>query len=173
MGINKDAINWLLWYCDEDIAIFFDKEPKHNTIEYPPNATKEQIKDIDNKPYILEEDLYVKIQYKNNTSYLFIPKGYRWNGANIPVGVWALILNPDDPKIRLASCIHDFCCENHRDCRDDRYLSTMLLCSLCRVTGTPSYKVFLIFHSVDNYQKLFGKDQYGKKWGYYKKNNLV
>lgn len=176
-GVNMDVVNnidnWLLWYCDEDIAIHFDKKPKHITIEYPPNATKEQIEDIDKKPYVLTEDLYVKIQYDNDTSYLFLPKGYRWNGADIPFGAWELIISPDDPKIRLASCIHDFACSNHRFCRDDRYLSTKLLTSLCKETGISNAKVFLIFHTVDNYQKLFGKDKYGKKWGYYKKNNLL
>ena len=169
----NNIIEWLLWYYDKDITISFDKTPDYDTLEYPPNATDEQIKDIDNKPYILNQELWVKIQYKNETSYIFIPKGYRWNGGNIPAGTWLLIANPDDPKIRLATLIHDFVTENHIYCRDDRYLSTMLLCCLCRVAHLAEYKVFLMFHSVDNYQKIFGRDQYGKKWGYYKKNNLI
>ena len=169
----NNIIEWLLWYYDKDITISFDKTPDYDTLEYPPNATDEQIKDIDNKPYILNQELWVKIQYKNETSYIFIPKGYRWNGGNIPAGTWLLITNPDDPKIRLATLIHDFVTENHIYCRDDRYLSTMLLCCLCRVAHLAEYKVFLMFHSVDNYQKIFGRDQYGKKWGYYKKNNLI
>lgn len=171
--MSENIEQWVLWYADEDIAIFFDNIPDYGTLEYPPNATDEQIKDIDAKPYILNKNLRVKIQYKNETSYMFIPKGYRWNGANIPVGTWLLIANPDDPKILLASCIHDFVTENHTACRDDRYLSTMLLCCLCRVAHLAEYKIFLMFHAVDNYQKLFGRDQYGKKWGYYKKNNIL
>ena len=166
-------INWILWYYDIDIAIHFTSIPKHTTLEYMPNMTIDEIKSIDNKPYILEEELKVKVQYNNNTIYFTIPKGYRWNGANIPSFAWVLIANPDDPKIRLASMVHDFVCENHILCQDDRYLSTKLLCSLCKSTKMNNFKVSSIFHTVDNYQKLFGKDKYGKKWGYYKNNNLL
>ena len=86
--MSENVEQWVLWYADEDIAIFFDDIPDYDTLEYPPNATDEQIKDIDAKPYILSKNLRVKIQYKNETSYMFIPKGYRWNGGNIPAGTW-------------------------------------------------------------------------------------
>lgn len=165
--------NWILWYCDPDIAIFFNGIPNHTTLEYTPKATTDEVKDIDSKPYILNKELKIKIQYKNETTFITIPKGYRWNGANIPSFAWVLIANPDDPKVRLASMVHDFCCENHVVCRDDRYLSTKLLCSLCKSAKMNTLKVSTMFHTVDNFQKLFGKDKYGKKWGYYQKNNLL
>lgn len=165
--------NWILWYHDPDIAISFNCIPHHSTLEYTPESTTDDIKDIDNKPYILDKELKIKVQYKNDTTFITIPQGYRWNGANIPSFAWVLIANPDDPKVRLASMVHDFCCENHVVCRDDRYLSTKLLCSLCKSAKLNTLKVSTMFHTVDNYQKLFGKDKYGKKWGYYKKNNLL
>ena len=60
--------NWILWYCDPDIAIFFNGIPNHTTLEYTPKATTDEIKDIDSKPYILNKELKIKIQYKNETS---------------------------------------------------------------------------------------------------------
>lgn len=155
---------WLCWYEDDRIKIEFSVKPERSTLDYPPNATDEQIADIDDKPYINKKDLWVKITYENIVSYFFINKGYRWNGANIPRGCWYLIGNPDDPKFWLASMIHDWLCEHHYDARDNRYLSTLILCSLCKVAKVKNWRISLMFHAVDNYQKVKGEDLEGEKW---------
>ncbi len=164
LQVAPNIKNYITWFSDERLKIEFNKKPHWDTLQYPPKATKEEIKDIDEKPYINLADLWVKITYKGIVSYFFIPKGYRWNGANIPRGCWYLIGNPDDPKFRLASMLHDWLCENHNDARNDRYLSTLILCSLCKVSGVQEWRISLMFHAVDNYQKVFGRDLKGDKW---------
>ena len=42
-----------------------------------------------------------------------IPVGYIWNGADIPRLCWSLIgVNPHDRRVLIASCVHDWGCEN-------------------------------------------------------------
>lgn len=175
LQVAPNIKNYITWFKDDRLKIEFSGEPKWDTLKYPPlleNPTKEQlkehndkIKDIDEKPYICLKDLWVRIAYEGVVSHFFIHKGYRWNGANIPRGCWYLIGNPDDPKFRLASMLHDWLCENHNDARNDRYLSTLILCSLCKVSGVQEWRISLMFHAVDNYQKVFGRDLKGDKWG--------
>ena len=174
VGPNKK--NFITWFKNDKIKIEFDRSPKTETLDYPPmpdNATPEEIEernkiidDIDEKPYIVRHDLWVRITYKGKVSYIFIPRGYRWNGANIPGFAWFIIGTPDDPKFRLASMIHDWLCEHHEDARNDRYLSTLIFCSLCIVAGVGPVDIFLVFHSVDNFQKVAGRDLQGHKWNY-------
>lgn len=164
LQVAPNIKNYITWFNDKKLKIEFSHEPKWDTLQYPPNATKEQIEDIDEKPYINLKDLWVKITYKDVVSYFFIPKGYRWNGANIPALAWYIIGTPDDPKFRLASMIHDWLCEHHDDARNDRYLSTIIFCSLCKVADVEDWQIFLAKHTVDNYQKVFGKDLKGDKW---------
>lgn len=170
------SMNFITWFEDKRLKIEFNREPKTETLEYPPmpeNVTVEQfderkriIEDIDLKPYIVRHDLWIKITYNKKVSYIFIPKGYRWNGANIPSFAWVLIGTPDDPKFRLASMIHDWLCEHHEDARNDRYLCTLIFCSLCKVAGVTPWRVSLEFHAVDNFQKVAGRDLQGHKWNY-------
>jgi len=174
LQVAPNIKHFITWFEDELIKIEFSTKPKWDTLQYPPlpeNPTEEQIEkrkkaiaDIDKKPYINLRDLWVRITYKGLTTYFFIEKGYRWNGANIPAGCWYIIGTPDDPKFRLASMIHDWLCEHHEDARDDRYLSTLIFCSLCKVSGVKEWRIFLMFHSVDNFQKVFGRDLKGDKW---------
>ena len=164
LQVAPNIKKYITWFKDDKLKIEFSHEPKWATLQYPPNATKEQIEDIDEKPYINLKDLWVKITYKGLVSYFFIPRGYRWNGANIPGVAWYIIGTPDDPKFRLASMIHDWLCEHHEDARNDRYLSSLIFTSLLAVAGVEKYKQVIMFHSVDNFQKVFGKDLKGNRW---------
>jgi len=174
LQVALNVRKYIKWFENPQIKIEFNIEPKWDTLQYPPlveNATEEQLKahkkvveDIDEKPYINRHDLWVKITYKGLVTYFFIEKGYRWNGANIPPGCWYLIGTPDDPKFRLASMLHDWLCEHHIDARNERYLSTLIFCSLCKVSGVKPWRIFLMFHAVDNYQKVAGSDLKGDKW---------
>ena len=174
--ISPNVKKYITWFEDKKLKIEFNEKPRTTTLTYPPiaaDATPEQweehkkiVEDIDEKPYILKNNLWVKITYKGRTTFFFIEKGYRWNGANIPAFAWYIIGTPDDPKFRLASMIHDWLCEHHEDARNDRYLSTLIFCSLCSISGVPAWKLFLAFHSIDNFQKVAGKDLQGHKWDY-------
>ena len=173
-NIPPNIKNFITWYKDDKLTISFSSKPKISTLTYPPIsefASKDEIlehkkiiEDIDNKPYILRNSIWVKVVYKCNAIYFYINKNYRWNGANIPAFAWYIIGTPDDPKFRLSSMIHDWTCEHHADIENDRYLSTLMFCGLCRVAGVAEWRLSLAFHSIDNFQKLFGRDLNGKGW---------
>ena len=51
---------------------------------------------------------------------LFIPKGFFFNGADIPRLFWRLI-PPNDPMILQAVCVHDFVCNKKQYVKADNY----------------------------------------------------
>ena len=118
-----------------------------------------ELKEALKKPFYLAEDMEIAVEYGRNIPYFFIiPAGYEWNGANVPPFAWLLIGQQKEPRFRLASCVHDFICENHYAVDYNRYLSTLIFETLCEYFGRfNNVKCFMMFHSVDNYQKLFGK----------------
>lgn len=118
---------------------------------------EKQTKEALEKPFIVNYGFNVSIEYQNMSYSFTIPKGYTWNGANIPVFAWWLIGEKTDPRFRLASCIHDYMCENHYVVGYNRYLSTLVFETLCLYFGKfNDLKRWLMFHSVDNFQKFCG-----------------
>lgn len=106
------------------------------------------------KPFILSQDLEVTILYKKKTYTFVIAKDYDWNGANVPPFCWLLIGQQKEPRFKLASCVHDYLCENKEVIDYNRYLSTLIFETLCEYFGRfNSVKRWAMFHSVDNYQK--------------------
>jgi len=125
----------------------------------------EELKEALKKPFIVLIDLEIGIEFENKYYYFCIPKGYCWNGANVPPCAWLLIGQQKEPRFKLASCVHDFLCENHAVINNNRYLSTLIFETLCKEFGRfNKLKCFLMFHTVDNFQKIFGKDLEGNKW---------
>lgn len=124
-----------------------------------------ELEDIKKKPFIVTVDLKVLIEF-NSESYEFtIPKGYTFNGANVPSFAWLLIGQQFDPRFKMAACCHDFVCERHSAIGNNRYLSTLMFVTLCEYFGRfNKYKRWAMKHSVDNFQKLFGKDEEGNRW---------
>ena len=126
----------------------------------------EEIKKALKKPFTVTADLEICVGYQNKYYYFCIPQGYTWNGANVPPFAWVLIGQQKEPRFKLASCIHDFLCENHNVIENNRYLSSLIFTTLCREFGRfNKLKCFVMFHCVDNFQKLAGKDTNGRKWG--------
>lgn len=117
---------------------------------------KELKKALD-KPFYVEEDLYVRIIYENTFYNFTIEKGYDWNGANVPWFAWLIIGQQKDPRFKLASCVHDFLCENKSVINKNRYLSTLVFETLCEYFGRfNAVKRWAMFHAVDNFQKTQG-----------------
>ena len=104
----------LTWYYDKNIAIEFSYKPSVG-VRYPlPSMSEEQIKSIKQYPFINRKELYVELSdCQNGVTYTFtIPKGYCWNGSDIPRIFWAIIGSRTDPQYLVASCLHDYMLEN-------------------------------------------------------------
>lgn len=149
------------------LKIYFDCEnPEHylDDISLYGMSDKE-VKKAKKRPFITIADIPIRIEWKKSIYEFVIPKGYTWNGANVPPFAWLLIGQRTDPRFKFASCVHDYLCENHKLINHDRYLSTLIFETLCEQFGRfNDFKRWLMFHSVDNFQKMFGKDLEGSKW---------
>ncbi len=109
------------------------------------------------KPFVTTSDITYKICYDGKEHQFTIPRGYCWNGANVPPFAWLIIGQQKEPRFKLPSCVHDYICENHEVIKNNRYLSTLVFETLCEYFGRfNSLKRWAIFHSVDNYQKFCG-----------------
>ena len=150
---------YLIWYEDNDLKIAFSDIP--DTRELKPNKTvmtKEQIEDIKKKPFKLYNTICVWLEdKKDNSVYIFyINEGYRWDGASIPSFAWIIVGSKEDVRFQVASMLHDMLCENHELVAYDRYFADKIFERCCYVGGTCAFVRWLMFHSVDNYQKCCG-----------------
>lgn len=125
-----------------------------------------EVKEALKKPFIVTKTFRIYIDYQGKHYEFDLPKGYTWNGANVPPFAWLIIGQKESPRFKLASCVHDFMCEHHEVVGNDRYLSTLIFETLCEHFGRfNDIKRWAMFHSVDNFQKVFGIDLNKKKWG--------
>ena len=87
-----------------------------------------------------------------------IDKGYRWDGATIPRFAWRIIGSKTDSKFLIPSMIHDVLCENKNLVNYDRYFADKVFERLLSVSNVSSWRRWLMFHTMDNYQKFQGWD---------------
>lgn len=119
--------------------------------------TEKEVKQALNKPFYLLKNLLVSIEYKTDSYHFIIPKGYDWNGANVPFFAWLTIGQQKEPRFKLASMVHDYLCEHKNVINNDRYLSTLIFETLCEYFGRfNDIKRWAMFHFVDNFQKTQG-----------------
>lgn len=146
------------WYKDEELKIIFDKVPDLDIRFATPWMKEEEIKDINKKPFICEEELKViLIDEIEQEHYKFlIPAGYTWDGATIPRAFWRLIGPKTDQRFLVPSLIHDVLCENKDYIDSDRYFSTCVFERLLYVSNVNAFSRWMIKHSVDNFQKFCG-----------------
>lgn len=146
----------ITWYKDKELAISFSKIPNVSVRYITPYSTKEEKKSIDSKPFINKSDLSVKLEdFVNNKTYIFIiPQYYTWDGATIPRVFWRLIGAKTDNKFLIPSLVHDVLCENHHYVDNDRYFADKVFERLLCVSRVSSFNRWLMFHSVDNFQKF-------------------
>lgn len=146
------------WYKDDKIGIFFDINPDVSIRYILPwdRDDKEYRKDVLKKPFINLKSLDVFLyDYKNKITYDFvIPENYTWDGASIPRLFWRLIGAKTDNRFLIPSLIHDVLCENKDYVDNDRYFADKVFERLLYVSGVPAFNRWLMFHSVDNYQKF-------------------
>ena len=150
------------WYEDKECAIFFSETPKVAVRYVLPDMTKAEIQSISKYPFINRKSLTVTLfDNKKLKKYEFeIPKDYCWDGATIPRLFWDIIGAKTDNKFLIPSMIHDVLCENHHYVNNDRYFADKIFERLLYVSGVTAFKRWLMFHTVDNFQKFCG---WGKK----------
>ena len=148
----------MIVWCDKPyLKITSDIEPKTVVRKPLPSDTKEEKKDKKNKPYLNKKNVVFTVNYLGMVYIIEIQKGYKWNGTNC-LGL------QHNPKLLDASCVHDFCCEHHNVVEYDRQLSSMIFREIGIASGVNKPFMWTAYHAVDNFQKIFGKDENGKKW---------
>lgn len=152
------------WYEDKNYKIGFSDIPNVDTILVL-NVNifkKEELKDMMSKPYILDNciEVYLEDKKKNVVYTFYIPAGYRYDGATIPRFFWRLIGPKGDARFLIAALVHDVLCENHNYVDGDRYFANKIFERLLYVAGVNPFHRWMMFHSVDNFQKFCG---WGKK----------
>jgi hypothetical protein len=146
------------WYKDSKIEIYFEPEPCVSMRVITPSCTEAEKKSITRYPFLNKRALKVEL-HDNNKHKLYtftIPKGYAWDGASIPRVFWRLIGAKTDPRFLVPSMIHDVLCENHNYVDNDRYFADKVFERLLYVSEVSAFNRWLMFHSVDNFQKFQG-----------------
>lgn len=149
----------IYWYEGDYIGIQFNHTPDVCMRVILPSMSQEEKEDITRKPFLNKKDLKVRlIDYDKLKTYDFtIAKGYTWDGATIPRVFWRLIGAKTDSRFLIPSLIHDVLCENHSFVNNDRYFADKVFERLLFVSGVPAFNRWLMFHSVESYQKIKGK----------------
>lgn len=150
----------ITWYYDKNIAIEFSSKPFVGSRFPLPSMTKDEIDSIKKYPFINRKELYVELSdCQKGVTYTFtIPKGYCWDGATICRVFWRVIGSPTSPEFLIASLIHDVLCENHAYVDNDRYFADKVLERLLYVAKVPAWKRWIMFHSVETWQKFCNWD---------------
>ena len=170
------------WQDDEYSRIGFSVIPDiENKVINKNVMTKEEIKQAKKKPLILKNSVDVCLiekqilhlsfstltptplplsgrgAKKNNGVYTFtIPAGYDYDGASIPRFLWRFIGAKESIEFKVAALVHDVLCENHNYVDNNRYFADKVFERLLEVGDVSAFKRWMMFHSVDNYQKFCG-----------------
>ncbi len=146
----------VIWYEDKELKIWFSHKPNVNMLDPLPSMTKEQKQQVARFPFINCTALDVRLtDLKKDITYGFtIPKHFRWDGATIAPIFWLLIGSKTDARFRIPSLIHDYMCSNKYIVNFDRNFSSRVFKALLKVSGVGKTKRSIMYHAVDNYQKL-------------------
>lgn len=151
---------YIAWQDDTTCRVGFSEIPeicnKHINKSI---MSKEEIKRAKKKPLFLKNTVQVcLIDKRKGKTYVFtIKAGYDYDGASISRFLWRLIGSKENIEFKIAALIHDVLCENHNYVNNDRYFSTYIFERLLLIGDTGDFKRWLMKHSVDNFQKIFGK----------------
>ena len=148
----------MIEWCNKPyLKITSDIAPKTAVRKPLPTDTIDEREDKKQKPYINKKAVVFTVDYLGTIYVIAIPKGYTWNGTNC-LGLQY------NPKLLNASCVHDYLCERHYVVANDRQLSSMIFRELGIASGVNKPFMWIAYHAVDNYQKVFGRDLKGRKW---------
>ena len=150
---------YIQWQDDARCRVGFSTIPDIRNKQINKNVmTKDEIKQAKKKPLYLACDVGVYLLDKNTgVEYIFtINKGYDYDGASIARFLWRIIGSKENIEYKVASLIHDVLCENHILVDNDRYFADRVFESLLEVADVGAFRRWLMFHTVDNYQKFCG-----------------
>lgn len=148
----------ITWCNKPELKITSDIEPKTAVRKPMPTDTIDEREDKKQKPYINKKAVIFTVDYLGTIYVIEIPKNYTWNGTNC-LGLQY------NPKLLTASMVHDYLCERHYVVANDRQLSSMIFRELGIASGVNKPFMYIAYHCVDNFQKIFGRDLKGNKWG--------
>lgn len=145
----------IIW-CNKDyLFITSDKEPKTAVRKPLPSDTIQEREDKKAKPYLNKIEVTFTVNYLGTVYVIDIPRGYTWNGANIPRCFWWLIGSMGESEFLNASMVHDILTEKKCLVAYDRQLSSMIFRELLIASGVSKLKANIMYKAVDIYQKLF------------------
>lgn len=147
----------IIW-CEKDyLTIMSDKVPQTAVRKPLPSDSKEERKEKAKKPYINKVEIVFYVNYLGKAYHIYIPRGYTWDGATC-MGLHHF------PPLLNASMLHDAICETHSVIGNDRQLSSMIFREMGIASGMNKAFMYTAYHAIDNFQKVFGKDNEGNKW---------
>lgn len=147
----------IIWCNKPELTIISDKEPQTAVLKPLPSDSFFEREAKKEKPYLNKLEVTFTVNYLGTVYVIDIPRGYTWNGTNC-LGLQY------NPKLLTASMVHDFICERHYAVENDRQLSSMIFRELGIASGVNKPFMWLAYHCVDNFQKVFGRDLKGNKW---------
>lgn len=145
----------IIWCSKPYLTIISDKEPQTAVRKPLPSDTPEERQDKKEKPYINKIAVTFTVDYLGTVYVIEIPRGYKWNGANIPRCFWWLIGSMGESEFLNPSMIHDKLTERKCLIAYDRQLSSIIFRELLIASGVSKFKANIMYKSVDVYQKLF------------------
>lgn len=150
---------YISWQDDEICRVGFSEIPDIDNKNINKKAmSKDEIKKAKKKPLYLKNTVDVCLidKIKNKTYTFTIYVFYDYDGASIPRFFCRIIGSRESIEFKIASLVHDVLCENHHYVDNDRYFADKVFERLLEVGDVCAFKRWLMFHTVDNFQKFCG-----------------
>lgn len=149
----------MIVWCDKyELRIISDINPLTSVRKPLPSDTKEEKKDKKLYPYLNKKQVKFEISYLGVTYHITIEKDFKWDGSSCPT-------LHHIPSLLNASMLHDMLCNDHSLVGFDRQLSSIVFREMGIASGVNKAFMYVAYHCVDNFQKVFGRDKQGRKWG--------
>ena len=147
----------IIWCDKPELNITSDIEPVTTVRKPLPSDSEDVKKDKKLFPYLNKKKVNFEIDYLGTKYFITIDKNFTWDGSSCPsLHHIPSLLNP--------SMLHDVLCQNHKLIGYDRQLSSIIFREMGIASGVNKLFMYLAYHCVDNYQKVFGRDSKGNKW---------
>ena len=145
------------WTENDKVIVYFSDTPYVSIRYCVPSMTDTEIKAIKKYPFINKRTITVRLvdKIKDRTYEFDIHKNYCYDGASIPWLFRRIIGAPTDNSFLIAALVHDVMCENHHYVMNDRHFSSEVFNALLESSKVGKFKRYLMFHSVDTFQKWF------------------